>query len=153
MFKKFNWGHGIVLAMACFIGFILFMIFIFPNGQQNSELITDNYYEEELAYQDIIDAKNRADKLPEKPKYDQIPSGIKITFPQDINSTNAKVRFDLFRTDDKRLDVKKDVELSADNSFTIPEKILVPGNYTLKVHWKKDNLEYQTDYDVVWTQH
>lgn len=152
MFKKFTWGHGIVLAMLCFISFILFMIFIFPNGQQNSELITDNYYEEELAYQDVIDAKNRADKLPEKPKYEQLPSGIKITFPTDTNSKNTKVRFDLFRTDDKRLDVKKDVELAADNSFTIPAKVLAKGNYTLKVHWKKNNLDYQTDYDVVWTQ-
>lgn len=152
MFKKFTWGHGVVVALLCFIGFILFMIFIFPNGQQNSELITDNYYEEELAYQNVIDAKNRADKLPEKPKYEQLPAGIKITFPLDINPGNAKVRFDLFRTDDKRLDVKKDVELSADNSFTIPAKVLAVGNYTLKVHWKKDNLDYQTDYDVVWTQ-
>lgn len=152
MFKKFTWGHGIVVALGCFIAFILFMIFIFPNGQQNSEMITDDYYEEELVYQNVIDAKNRADKLPEKPKYEQQPYGIKITFPQDINRSNAATRFELFRTDDQRLDVKKDVQLSADNSFTIPAKILAPGNYTLKVHWKKDNLDYQTDYDVVWTQ-
>lgn len=73
--KNFTWGHGVIVALGCFIAFILFMIFIFPNGQQNSELITDDYYEEELAYQNVIDAKNNADKLTEKRHHNQQNSG------------------------------------------------------------------------------
>lgn len=151
MLKKFTWGHGVVAALISFIGFILFMIFIFPNGKQNSEMITDDYYQEELVYQDVIDAKNRADQLPEKPSYGQSAAGITISFPADINNANSKISFQLFRTDDRRLDVKKDVLLDHDRSFTIPAKILAAGNYTLKVFWKKDRLDYQRDYDVVWT--
>ncbi len=148
--KNFTWGHGVIVALGCFIAFILFMIFIFPNGQQNSELITDDYYEEELAYQDVIDAKNNADKLTEKPTYAQFPHGIQITFPKEMNNANAKFSFNLYRTDDQRLDVKKDFTLSADNKLLIPAKILAPGNYTLKLHWVKDKTPYQIDYDVVW---
>lgn len=148
--KKFTWGHGVIVALGAFICFILFMIFLFPNGQKNSELITDNYYEEELAFQDVIDAKKRADSLAEKPQYSQAQDGIKITFPKDINNGNSKIRFHLFRTDDQTLDVKKDMILDANNAFLIPEKVLVKGNYTLKVHWNKDKKEYQIDYDVVW---
>ncbi len=55
--KNFSWGHGVVIALAAFIIFILSMLFLFPNGQKNSEMVTDNYYEEELQYQDVIDAK------------------------------------------------------------------------------------------------
>ncbi len=148
--KKFTWGHGVAVALATFICFILFMIFLFPNGQKNSELITDNYYEEELAFQDVIDAKKRTDLLTEKPQYLQTKEGIKITFPKDINNTNSKIRFHLFRTDDQILDVKKNMALDANNSFIIPVKVLKKGNYTLKVHWNKDKKEYQIDYDVVW---
>ena len=67
--KKFTWGHGVVIALLVFMAFILSMLFLFPNGQKNSEMVTDNYYEEELKYQDVIDAKKRADNLEEKPVY------------------------------------------------------------------------------------
>ena len=60
---KFTWGHGIVVALGLFISFILYLIFVFPIGKQNSELVTENYYEDELSYQKVIDAKNNAETL------------------------------------------------------------------------------------------
>ncbi|MGZ5273840.1 MAG: FixH family protein, partial [Kaistella sp.] len=79
MFKKFSWGHGVIVALGLFMSFILFMIFVYSNGMKNSELISDSYYEDELAYQEIIDAKNNADLLTEKPVYQQNASGIIVT--------------------------------------------------------------------------
>ena len=91
--KNFTWGHGIFLALASFIIFILSMVFLFPNGQKNSEMVTDKYYEEELLYQSVIDAKKRADELAEKPAYSQSHEEIKLTFPKDINNSNTVVSF------------------------------------------------------------
>lgn len=150
MFKKFSWGHGIVIALGSFIAFILFMIFLFPNGQQNSEMITENYYEEELAYQKVIDAKNNADLLPEKPKYNQDPSGIKVIFPEDINNGNSKFTIDLHRADDQKLDVKREIKLDGKNTLFIPANILVKGNYVLRTMWTTNNKNFQIDYDLVW---
>ena len=150
--KKFTWGHGIVLALAAFIIFILSMIFFFSRGWQNAEMVSEDYYADELAYQQTIDAKQRADQLTEKPEYYQDRNGIKITFPPSVNNNSAKVRFDLFRTDDQRLDVKKDIKLDAQNAIVIPAKILAPGNYTLKLHWNTGGKDYQIDYDVLWKQ-
>ena len=79
MLKKFTWGHGVVLMLGSFIAFILFMIIVFPNGQQNAELVSDDYYADELQYQQVIDAKNNADQLTEKPIYQQNDSGISIS--------------------------------------------------------------------------
>lgn len=148
--KNFTWGHGIVIALLSFIIFILSMLFLFPNGQKNSEMVTDNYYEEELKYQDVIDAKQRADKLQEKPVYSQDKTGIKITFPADYNSSNTTVKFVLNRTDDQNLDVKKTVTLDAGHSFIIPAQVLKLGNYTLRLNWTKDKTDYRMDYDVIW---
>ncbi len=150
MFKKFSWGHGIVIALGSFIAFILFMIFLFPNGQQNSEMITENYYEEELAYQKVIDAKNNADLLPEKPKYNQDQSGIKVIFPEDINNENSKFTIDLHRADDQKLDVKREIKLDGKNTLFIPANILVKGNYVLRTMWTTNNKNFQIDYDLVW---
>lgn len=150
MFKKISWGHGIVIALGSFIAFILFMIFLFPNGQQNSEMITENYYEEELAYQKVIDAKNNADLLPEKPKYNQDQSGIKVIFPEDINNENSKFTIDLHRADDQKLDVKREIKLDGKNTLFIPANILVKGNYVLRTMWTTNNKNFQIDYDFVW---
>lgn len=148
---KISWGHGVIIALGAFMLFILGMIFLFPIGKQNSELITNNYYEEELHYQEVIDAKNRADSLAQKPEVKLTNAkGIEVFFPKEINNANAKIEFHLFRTNDSNLDVKKVVKLDPNNAFTIPKSVIQLGNYTLKVKWTKDKLDYQRDFDIEW---
>ena len=126
------------------------MIFLFTRGQKNSEMVTDNYYEEELVYQDVIDAKRRADTLTIKPVYNQNSEGIKVTFPEGYNATNTKVKFVLNRSDDQNLDIKKEIQLDGNRSFQIPAQVLKFGNYTLILSWTKDKVDYRIDYDVLW---
>ncbi|MDL1913615.1 MAG: nitrogen fixation protein FixH [Bergeyella sp.] len=147
---KLTWGHGVIFALLSFMIFIVGMIILFPMGKQNAEMITDNYYEEELVYQDVIDAKNRADTLREKPEVSILPRGINISFPEEINNENTKFEFFLYRTNDKNLDIKKTFSLSEQNTYRIPNEILVSGSYTLKLMWKKDKKNYQRDYKVLW---
>ena len=150
MLKNFTWGHGIVVALGSFIIIILSLIWYFTSTWKNSELITDNYYEEELAYQNVIDAKNKAINLKELPVYHQNDSGISVTFPSEINNSNSKFRIDLHRAEDQKLDIIREMELDQGNSIFIPAKVLAKGNYVLRVMWKKDNEEYQLDYDLIW---
>ena len=147
---KLSWGHGVVIALGTFMVFITSAIIFFPMGKQGAELVEENYYEAELHYQDVIDAKNRANKLEQRPDLKILPTGIMITFPEEINNDNSTFNFYLFRTNDKNLDVKKEFQLGAANTVNIPQNILVPGNYTLKLKWTKDNKDYQIDYDIQW---
>ena len=150
MFKKFDWGHGVALALGLFIAFILFMVFGFTHGQQNSELVSDDYYGDELVYQEVIDAKNNADNLAEIPKYQELAQGMKISFPGEIAPEDKHVKFELFRTDDANLDVKKEVDLDANNEILIPKQVISKGSYTLKIKWSQNKKPYQVDYDVLW---
>lgn len=147
--KKLNWGHGLMIALGCFILFILFLILVFPIGKQNADMISDNYYEEELKYQDVIDAKENAAQLKEVPAYKATAEGMEITFPQSIKVDNNKVEFILFRTEDSNLDIKKEVTLQH-NLFLIPAKVISKGSYTLKLKWKENKKPYQVDYDILW---
>lgn len=150
MFKKFSWGHGVAVALGSFIIFILFLIFVFSRGMNNSELVSDDYYHDELEYQQVINAKNNADGLTQKPLYVQDSRGITISFPKSIAPENEKTQFDLFRTDDSNLDVKKEVTLNSQQSFTVPKQVLTAGSYTLKLRWENNKIPYQIDYDVLW---
>lgn len=148
--KKFTWGHGIALALLAFVGFILYLIFIFPMGKQNSELVTENYYEDELDYQKVIDAKKNAETLSQKPYFAQLPYGIRIAFPEEIIDANTQVHFELYSTSDKTKDRKGEVSLDSNHTFLVPKELLSLGSYTLKVRWSKAGTDYQVDYDVQW---
>lgn len=150
MFKKFTWAHGVAVALGAFIAFILFMILVFPNGQQNAELVSKDYYADELQYQQVIDAKNNADHLPEKPRYLQNAAGISLTFPESLVPDASRINFELFRTNDANLDVHKELTLDAHRTAFIPAKILAKGSYTLKVRWQYHNKPHQLDYDIEW---
>lgn len=150
MLKKITWGHGIIIALGSFMAFILFLILIFPLGKQNADLISHNYYDEELVYQDVIDSKNRGTALTEKPIYQQNKNGIMITFPKERMVDSKMVDFVMFRTDDSTLDLKKTEQLDTHNNLNIPAKVLVPGSYTLKLKWTENKQSYQIDYDIIW---
>ncbi len=150
MFKKFNWGHGVALALGLFIAFILFMVFGFTYGQQTSELVSDDYYGDELVYQEVIDAKRNAEHLTEIPKYQELAEGMQISFPSSIAPENKSVKFELFRTDDANLDVKKEITLDTNNEILVPKQVISKGPYTLKIKWSHAKKPYQVDYDVLW---
>ena len=150
MFKKFTWAHGVVIALGSFIAFILFMVFGFTYGQQTSELVSNDYYGDELVYQEVIDAKRNAENLTEIPKYEEIAEGMKISFPSEIIPENKNVKFELFRTDDANLDVKKEINLDANNEILVPKQVISKGPYTLKIKWSHAKKPYQVDYDVLW---
>lgn len=49
---KLNWGTGIVIAFIGFIAFIMyFIITMSVNANYDHDLVVENYYAEELAYQ------------------------------------------------------------------------------------------------------
>lgn len=150
MFKKFTWGHGIILALLSFMLFILSMIFYFSRNWQNAEMVSHNYYEEELKYQEVIDAKNNAAQLKEIPQVKKTQNGISILFPASALPEDDIIDFELFRTDDANLDIHKKENLKGKYGFTIPSKVLSPGSYTLKLRWTKGNTPYQIDYDILW---
>ena len=58
---KLNWGYKILIVYLMFAAGMLTMVYL--TTQENRDLVSDNYYEEELAYQEIIDQSSRTAKL------------------------------------------------------------------------------------------
>ena len=58
---KLNWGHKIIIAFGFF--FLLMGTLIYKSINTDFQLVAPNYYEQEIAYQQRIDAINRAENL------------------------------------------------------------------------------------------
>lgn len=139
---KINWGTAIVLAFIAFIAFIMyFVISMMTNKKYDHDLVTENYYQKELIFQQSIDKEINAKKLDEQVTWKKTPEGMLITFPQSLDIENIKGKVFLYRPSNKHLDFEMPITLS-NHTLLIPDNRLLDGRWNLSVEWEYQNVEY-----------
>ena len=147
---KINWGTAIVLAFIAFIAFIMyFVISMMTNKKYDHELVTENYYQKELIFQQSIDKENNARSLNEQVTWKKTPEGMLITFPQSLNIEDIKGKVFLYRPSNKHLDFEMPITLS-NHTLLIPDNRLLDGRWNLSVEWEYDNVEYLFKEDITY---
>lgn len=135
---KFNWGHGITLAIIAFMSFIIYIVV--QTFGLNADLVQDDFYEEEIRTNDKkLMAQNYA-KLGEEISVVQSKEGILIKFPEILSNATGKIQF--YRRDDKRLDQFFDIDLNSNNTQVIDYNNFLTGKYDIKIECEKDNTKY-----------
>ena len=139
---KINWGTAIVIAFIGFIGFILFFVIrMSMDDSANHDLVTEEYYREELGYQKEIDAERNAKNASEQIKITRRAEGLLITFPDGLANKNVQGTVSLYRPSNKHLDFDLPISLS-NTHLLIPEKRLLDGRWDIKVNWKHKGKDY-----------
>ena len=84
---KINWGKGIVIAIVLFISFIMyFVVTMTTDHRYDHDLVTENYYQNELTYQEKINASRNTINLSEDITYEQTADGILIKLPKELQT-------------------------------------------------------------------
>ena len=139
---KINWGTGIVLAFIGFISFIMyFIIIINVNDKYDHDLVTEDYYAEELNYQNDIDKLDNAKNLNENISYKRTAEGLLIVFPKHMDLNNITGNVFLYRPSNKQLEFDTVISLS-NHYLLIPDKRLVDGRWNIKVDWQHNGQSY-----------
>lgn len=139
---KINWGTGIVLAFVGFISFIVFFIVkMYTTDIANHELVTDEYYKAELAYQSEIDAQKNTNAITGSIQIEKTEDGLLVHLPEAIIAQQAKGLISLYRPSNKQLDFNLPISLSNTN-LLIPDKRLLGGRWDIKIAWKANNKNY-----------
>ena len=139
---KISWGTGIVLAFVAFIIFILYCVVLASTkNQANHDLVTREYYKEELAYQQEIDAQQNALKYARNTTFTKTEEGLMITLPEEFNFDNTQGIVSLYRPSNKQLDFDLPVSLS-NTHLLIPDKRLVDGRWDIRISWKDKDQNY-----------
>jgi len=143
---KFNWGTGIAIFYISFV--IAMLFFVFWTTGNNRDLVTDDYYAEELVYQDVIDSKARAEELVGKVEINSEKGRIEIRLPEGMTDKFIKGELFLYRQADKRMDTRLQFEgQKIDYSFQ-SERIVI-GKWTVKLSWTSDGKDYYYE-DKIW---
>ena len=147
---KINWGTGIVIAFVLFISFIMyFVINMNLNKKYDHDLVTEDYYEQELLHQQEIDKVNNAKDLIENVSWKKTNDGILISFPKKLDYNNITGHVFLYRPSNKKLDSEINISLS-NHYLLIPKTRLLDGRWNIKVDWEYDGKSYLYKESIVY---
>ncbi len=140
---KFNWGTGIFISIVAFMAITLVLTSIFMN--QRVDLVTSNYYEKTLTYQDQIDTYKRTAGLKEKVAFSYADNKINLSFPVSFweQVDNGKLYF--YRPSDSRKDFTIPILLDKKGSQTINISTIDKGYWKVEVQWEMNNQNYKMD--------
>ncbi|WP_139957644.1 FixH family protein [Flavicella sediminum] len=140
--RKLNWGTGIVAAFVLFISFILyFVIKTSTDTTYEYDLVAEDYYKDELEYQQKIDRLENSRTLKNNVVATITTAGILINFPKELNQEDIKGKVSLYRPSNQVLD--REIPLSLSNSsLLIPKKVLVDGRWDIHIEWSYKDTKY-----------
>ncbi len=139
---KVNWGTAIVLVFIGFISFILFFVIRMNTDKKyEHDLVTEDYYKQELAFQKEINAEKNAKALKNNIVIEKVSEGLLIKFPEDINVENLSGTISLYRPSNKKLDFEVPITLQS-SEILVPKNQLIEGRWNITVNWEYENTSY-----------
>lgn len=148
--KSFNpWPVGIVAFFVCFItvtvGLIVFL------SSQGMDLVTPDYYEQEVRYQSQHERIDRTQTLTKQisVSHDASTQRILITLPASHAQQSCRGDIQLYRPSDAGLDRHIKLDMGAQGTQALDARGLQPGLWKVRVTWKSGGQEFFTDQSVV----
>ncbi len=132
-----NWGKGILITIIAFVGFMMTLVVISVR-QDDIHLVSENYYEKEIKYQDQIEREKAARKLGRDVLVFDSPSKTMIL---DL-PVGAKGSLQLFRPSDARLDREVTLDVTNEGKTTVPLDQLKSGYWRIQLTWTENGVEF-----------
>jgi hypothetical protein len=144
---KFNWGVGITLICAGFVLLCVVTTIIFMN--QDVELVSNNYYEKEIKYQDKINILKRTRDLHADVNIECNGSLVTLQFPNFLNSKSKSGDIHFFRPAGEKNDFKVSVSPDSTGSQIISSGRLIKGLWKIAIDWKTDNDQFYSEKSIL----
>jgi len=146
MKKEHFFLYGLVAVIILFliinIGFVIFA------SHQEVSLVSDNYYEKELKYQDRIDRLDRAKALGLDVHVQTNLTDVGIQYPPHFADGVIRGSLHFFRPSDKQLDRTFPINLQSGLIQTIPRDEIASGRWILYVDWTQQGQSYSLQKDL-----
>lgn len=126
-----NWGYRLMFGMMAFMAFILYMVI--NSFSVESDLVSEDYYQQELDYQSRIKAKQNTQNL--IGGFDAVIEGeeLVVNFPSDFYGQELNGVVQIYVPSD----ASKDKEYALNENvvaFNVPVSDLAEGNNIIKIN-------------------
>lgn len=147
---KINWGTGIVIGMALFISFIMYLVInMLTDTKFDHDLVTEEYYQRELHYQDEIDAEINAFSLEENISDRRVKDGWIVEFPKNLELSKITGDLHFYRPSDEQQDFNIPLELTSYQILVKGEQ-LKKGRWNINIHWSYEGTPYLYKNEIVY---
>jgi hypothetical protein len=137
---KMNWGTGIAITYVVFVIATVSVVLFTTTIDVN--LVTDDYYEKELTFQDEIDKVSRTNKLAEQPVINLTGKNVYLKFPNSISSTLVEGKIKFYRPSDNNLDFSLPIALNEHGEQIVNSIRLIEGLWRVYVDWNIDDKQF-----------
>ena len=146
--KRNLWPIGIIATYVLFISGTITLVVV--ASSQNEDLVSDNYYEQEMRYQNRIDEAGRAEELASKAtaRYEPASGDVVIAHPREHSGRVAKGKVQLYRPSDASMDKEFPLEAGADGIQRIAVQPLNPGLWKVRIEWTVGDQSYFTEQSI-----
>jgi len=136
---RIGWGTRIALLYG---GFVLLMAtLVVSSMRQDFDLVSADYYEQELRYQEVIDAGKNQSVLSEAIALSLEDDLIVFTFPEEFSGAAVSGKVSFYSPVDASWDRSFEIS-TADNQMLIPKARLKSTAYQVKINWTSEGKDY-----------
>ena len=143
------WAWGVIGACAVFICMIL--AFVFLAFSQRVDLVSKDYYREEIEHQRQIDRVARTGGLPRDVAWDlrQEEGALVCAFPLDRVEGEVAGTLHFYRPSDAELDRKWKIDLDEEGKQRLPLGEFEAGLWRVKIAWNLGSEEYYSEFSLM----
>lgn len=136
---KWNWGTGIALVNIGLVAAMLGLVYLCI--KQDFDLVSDDYYEQELKFQQVIDGRENEKLLGKSTTVTIDDRQVTVIIPMENFDGEGTVTF--YRPDNSKFDLA--VPLNGNNSVIVPLDKLKNGLYKVKSSWQNAGKPYYNE--------
>lgn len=141
-----NWGTKIIVVFSVFV--VLMMTLVYKSYQTKFELVSKDYYKEELEYQNVIDASKNSADLTVKIDITQAERDFKLVIPDSLKTADMVGDVYFYCPYDSKNDMRFVLKTKEDGTMIFNNSQLKGGRYILKVNCKLNGKSYFIEKDV-----
>lgn len=135
-----SWGTKIFMLYGGFVALIAFLVV--SSMRQNVDLVAEDYYQQEIQYQNTIDQQDAAQKSGFSPAIVTNENEVNIVFPDTVRKMGVSGEVVFYRPDNKALDYSQNISLDNSGKMSIMRSKFSEGMYQAKVKWKSAGKDY-----------
>jgi len=141
-----NWGNKLIIVFLIFA--VLMGTLVYKCFNTKYDLVSKDYYKDELRYQDKIDGMANAAKVSDI-AISQNTDFVTINLPKELNGDKPKGEIWFYCAKDDRKDKKFPFNIDTAGKQLILKSLLPKTKYQVKLNWKTtDNKIYYAEKEI-----
>ncbi|MEJ8804478.1 FixH family protein [Pontibacter sp. H249] len=143
--KSFTlWPYAIVVCMVLFMAYIA--MFVYKAMKLDVDLVSKDYYQQEIQYQDRIESVKRTQALGDVMlDYSAENKSILLQMPATYKDKNLSGTITFFRPSDDKMDKEIPLQLGRDHSQLVETSDLGSGLWKVRVNFTDGEDTYYTE--------